>query len=314
MGRELPKINKQYKFVFFTLFLVALIALAAVFLNDKNISVMNPAGTIANKQRDLIVFTTLLGLFVVIPVFVMTFYISWKYRASNKKARYSPEWDHHRVAESVWWGLPLLIILVLSVVTWKSTHELDPYKPLESSVRPVTIQVVALEWKWLFIYPEENIATVNYIRIPEDTPINFEITADAPMNSFWIPQLGGQVYAMSGMKTKLHLMANEQGSYTGSSANLSGQGFASMKFIAESTSDEDYRSWIGEVRGSENYLTLDLYGALAAPSENNEIAYYGGTDETLYDKVIMKYMGTDNSLVNTGHTSEHDKNESGHYR
>lgn len=268
------------------------IVLAAAFLllRGNNFAVLDPKGPIAKEQFDLIIFTSLLSLIIVIPVFVLTFYIAWKYRAGNKKAKYNPEWDHSKTAETIWWLVPLALILVLAVITWITTHKLDPYKPIASDKKPITVQVVALQWKWLFIYPEQNIATVNYLEFPEDTPINFEITADAPMNSFWIPQLGGQVYAMAGMQTKLHLQASEQGEYKGSSANLSGEGFSGMKFIAKATSDAGFESWVNSVRTSSKALTGDEYATLAKPSENNPPAYYSSRDANLYDTVMMKYM------------------------
>ena len=164
----------------------------------------------ALEERNLIITATLLMLLVVVPVIFMTFVFAWKYRASNKSATYTPEWSHSTRIEMVVWLVPLAIIIVLGYVTYKSTHALDPYRPLESDVKPVTIEVVALDWKWLFIYPEQGIATVNKIVFPANTPINFRITSDSVMNSFFIPALGGQIYAMAGMQTKLHLIANRK--------------------------------------------------------------------------------------------------------
>jgi cytochrome o ubiquinol oxidase subunit 2 len=229
-------------------------------------------------------------LIVVIPVFVLTFGIAWKYRASNTKAKYSPDWDHNRTAETIWWLIPTAIIGVLAIITWQSSHDLDPYKALDSARKPVTVQVVALQWKWLFIYPEQGIASVNMLEFPEDTPVNFEITGDAPMNSFWIPQLGGQVYAMAGMTTKLHLMADKPGNYDGSSANLSGQGFAGMRFTAKAVTQADFDAWTTSMRRSPTALTTSEYNNLAKPSENNAVKSYVATEPDLYDRIIMKYM------------------------
>ena len=160
------------------------------------------------------------------------------------KAKHAPDWEHNYIAEYCWWGVPIVIIVILAVTTWKSSHDLNPFKPIESEKKPLAIQVVALHWKWLFIYPEQGIATVNFVQFPEKTPINFEITSDAPMNSFWIPQLGGQIYAMPAMRSKLHLIANEIGSFRGVSANISGKGFAGMTFTAKSSSEEDFDAWV----------------------------------------------------------------------
>lgn len=178
----------------------------------------------------------------------------------------------------------------MGILVWKSSHELDPFKPLESNRKPVRVQVVALQWKWLFIYPEQNIATVNFLQFPEQTPINFEITADAPMNSFWIPELGGQIYAMPGMKTKLHLIANEEGNFRGSSANLSGRGFAGMTFIAKASSQLEFEDWVESIRESSNFLNLREYNRLAEPSENNPVASYVLQKKDLYDWIVKKYM------------------------
>ena len=273
----------------FLLFLGVVLSVAN-YLHTHSIAVLNPQGFIANKERGLIVTITLLMLVVVIPVFALTFAIAWKYRESNTAAPYTPEWDHNRWVEAVWWAVPLVLIAIISLISWRSSHELDPFMPLRSNNPPITIQVVALQWKWLFIYPEQNIATVNFVQFPENTPVNFQITADAPMNSFWIPQLGGQIYAMAGMSTQLHLMADKAGSYRGSSANLSGQGFADMKFIAKSSTGGDFDSWIRSVKHSQNNLTLEGYNKLAQPSQNNPVVTYSSKPSTLYDTILTKYM------------------------
>jgi cytochrome o ubiquinol oxidase subunit 2 len=282
--------KKKLKLLPLALLAVAIVAAAGIILlKGANFAVLNPKGTIAQDQFELLIFTSLLSLIIVVPVFALTIYISIKYRAGNKKATYNPEWDRSRTAEAIWWLVPLALIGVLAVITWTSTHRLDPYKPLASEKRPITIQVVAMEWKWLFIYPEQNIAAVNFVQFPKDTPVNFEITADAPMNSFWIPQLGGQVYAMAGMKTKLHLQASHEGEYRGSSANISGEGFADMTFTAKATSEADFKAWIEQARRSDKTLSQGEYNSLAIPSKRNPPATYAARDETLYDTVIMKY-------------------------
>lgn len=269
----------------------ALVAVAAVwYIGGLKIDVLEPKGIVAFKQYNLLVFTTLLGFIVIIPVFVMAIFIAWRYREGNTKAKYTPNVSTNRLAETIWWGIPIILIAILSVVTWTSTHDLDPHKPLVSSMKPVRIQVVALDWKWLFIYPEQNIATVNYVQFPVNRPVNFEITADAPMNSFWIPQLGGQIYAMQGMTTKLHLNANEIGSYKGLSANISGEGFADMKFTAKATTKADFEAWVIGVKQSDKKLTPATYAALAKKSTDAPVAYYASSTDGLYDTIVMKYM------------------------
>lgn len=303
--------SNKYKIAFFGLLLFGAGSLLALYLVNTNIAVLNPKGIIADKQRDLLIISSLLALFIVVPVFVMTFFIAWRYRETNTKAKYTPDWDRNRAAETVWWGVPIILILALSIITWVSSHDLDPSKPIAANTRPLTVQVVALEWKWLFIYPEQDIATVNYLQFPEKTPVNFEITADAPMNSFWIPQLGGQVYAMAGMTTKLHLMASEPGEFRGSSANLSGGGFAGMKFNAQATTTADFNRWVQGVRQSGNILDQQSYDRLRQASKNNPTLSYTSKDRTLYNTILMKYMtppsndsGTETNSMNHGTTHE----------
>jgi cytochrome o ubiquinol oxidase subunit 2 len=283
-------LKKKLKVAFLVLVSLAVLIQTALFLYTKNMAVLDPKGLIAFKERDLLYITTLLMLTVVVPVLVLTVVICCKYRAGNKKAKYNPDWDNSWVLELVWWGFPCIIVALLSVLTFRSCLDLDPFKPLESNVKPLRIQVVALQWKWLFIYPEQKIASINFVQFPEKTPINFEITADAPMNSFWIPQLGGQIYAMPGMNTKLHLIADEAGSYRGSSSNISGLGFAGMIFTAKATSEAEFNAWVRSTQRSSQALTLDLYDKIALPTEYDPISLYSLKDEALYDAIIMKYM------------------------
>ncbi len=299
MGKHLTK-SVILKFLLVTLYIVMLGSVIAFFVKDHDIAILAPQGTIADQQRSLMFVATLLMLVVVIPVFVLTFWIAWKYRASNTNAKHSPDWDGNRKLELLWWGLPMVIIAILAVITWNSSHALDPYRPLESDKKAVEVQVIALQWKWLFVYPEYGIATVNELRFPEKTPVNFKITADAPMNSFWIPSLGGQVYAMSGMSTKLHLMADKPGVYEGSSANISGEGFAGMRFKATSTTDADFAKWVDEVKRSPYGLNFGEYNKLARPTRNEPPIKYVLLEDDLYDKIIKKYMGPGHS------TKQHD--------
>lgn len=289
MGKSFTK-SVVLKVVLVGLYLAAFGGIVAFIVKDYTIPLLTPQGTIADQQLRLMVIATLLMLIVVIPVFVLTFWIAWKYRASNTKAKHSPTWDGNTKLELLWWGLPLVIIGILSVITFTSSHSLDPYRPLESNKKPVNVQVVALQWKWLFIYPDYGIATVNELRFPEKTPVNFKITADAPMNSFWIPSLGGQVYAMTGMSTKLHLMADKPGTYEGSSANLSGEGFSGMRFKAISQSQADFDTWVKDVKASQYGLNMSEYERLARPTVDEPVINYALLDKGLYDKIIGKFM------------------------
>jgi cytochrome o ubiquinol oxidase subunit 2 len=271
--------------------LVAAVLLAlAGYLHGANIEILNPKGPIAAQEKRLIIFALLLSLIVVIPVFAMTLGFAWRYREGNERAKYSPNLQGNRLAETIWWLVPSALIAVLAVVAWNSSHTLDPYRPLVSNTPAMTIQVVALDWKWLFIYPQAGVATVNYVQIPERTPVNFEITADAPMNSFWIPQLAGQIYAMPGMSTQLHLSADGVGSYRGLSANISGEGFSGMTFVAKSSTKSDFESWLATAQQSSRRLTMSGYNHLAAPSQNNAPATYTLAAANLYSSVIDKYM------------------------
>lgn len=280
----------KHKFAFVILTAIAVFLFAALYPYAHNSAMINPKGLIALRERNIIYLATFLMLIVVIPALVMTFMISLKYRADNKLAKYMPDWNHSVLAETVWWGFPFLIVVFLSIVTWQTSHELDPFKPLENETKPLRIQVVALQWKWLFIYPEQNIATVNFLQFPEKTPLNFEITADAPMNSFWIPQLGGQIYAMPGMQTKLHLIADTVGTFRGSSANLSGTGFAGMTFTAESSTPEAFEKWVESVKQSKEKIDMEHYNELAKPSSYNPVQSFGLADENLFHQIVMKYM------------------------
>lgn len=282
--------------------IVGIVTLSIWYFSQVSVDVLQPQGEVAAKQRDLIVFTLGLSLIVVVPVFTLLFYFAWKYREGNRAARYMPEWDGNKWLEIIWWGIPCVIIGILSVVTWQTSHSLDPYKPLVSDVKPVKVQVVATQWKWLFIYPELGIATTNDLRFPEKTPLNLEITADAPMNSFWIPSLGGQVYAMSGMTTKLHLSANTIGEYKGSSANISGEGYADMAFTARSLSDADFNEWVARVKTTGGALDMGRYEVLAQPSIVKEPGYFALKEDDLYTAIVMKYMMPD-------HTTEHATEE-----
>lgn len=287
--REKKPVRFILVFAFFVL-LIFLLMQGVEILWGGDIAMLFPKGKIAIKERNLLFIVQILMLLIVIPVYFLTFFFSWKYRAHNKKAKYTPEWDDNRLAEYIWWGLPLALVIIVGVLTWVKSHQLDPFKPLDSNKKPMTIQVVALQWKWLFIYPEEKIATVNYFQFPEKVPINFEITADAPMNSFWIPQLGGQIYAMPKMKTKLQLIADEKGEFRGSSANLSGEGFSGMHFIAQASSEEEFQKWVEKMQATSGVLNIEEYNKLALPSKNNPVASYQLKEENLFEYVIMKFM------------------------
>jgi len=261
-----------------------------------NTVLMNPSGDIANQQGRLIVVSTVLMLIIIIPVIALTIFFAWRYRQSNKEATYSPDWDHSTQLELAIWAAPLLIIIALGAITWISTHTLDPYRPLSRldakrqispETKPLVVEVVALDWKWLFIYPEQGIATVNELAAPVDVPISFKITASSVMNSFFIPALAGQIYAMPGMQTKLHAVINKPGEFEGFSANYSGAGFSGIRFKFHGLSNGDFDQWVAKVKaGKEGELTREKYLKLEVPSEREPVRHYASVDSTLYDAIL----------------------------
>ncbi len=253
---------------------------------------LNPKGPIASDERDLLITAVLLMLIIVLPVIVLTCVIAYRYRASNTSAKYDPKF-HSLKLEITWWVLPIIIIAILGTITWISTHKLDPYKPIDSNVKPIKVQVISLQWRWLFIYPEQHIATMNFVEFPVNTPIDFEITSDAPMNSFVIQQLAGQIYSMAGMKTQLHLLASEKGDYRGLSVAFSGDGFSNMFFTAHVVDQAEFNEWVVKTQNVNNPLTLNSYNALALPSEDTKTMFFNVVDDALFDEVIKKYMGPD---------------------
>ncbi|CAM3382909.1 ubiquinol oxidase subunit II [Marinicrinis lubricantis] len=265
-----------------------------------DIMVMDPKGPIGESQKDLIIQTMILCGIILVPVLALAAYIVFRYRDKpNSKATYKPNWSHNNTLEAVWWGIPIVVIIILAVITVRGTYALEPSKPIESEKETLVIQATSLDWKWLFKYPEQDIATVNYVQIPEDVPIRFELTSDAPMNSFWIPQLGGQMYTMSGMAMKLHLQADEQGVYYGSGANFSGEHFADMNFEVHATSQEEFDQWVEEVKATGEPLTMEGYEALAEPG-TSEPQFYSTFPEGLFEKIVTKYT-VDGHGAHSGH-------------
>jgi cytochrome o ubiquinol oxidase subunit 2 len=270
--------------------------------------VMNPSGDIASQQADLIVSSTVLMLLIIVPVIVLTLLFAWRYRETNTEAKYDPDWDHSTRLELVIWGAPLLIIIALGALTWISTHKLDPWRPLsridaqrpiDPKVKPLVVQVVALDWKWLFLYPEQGIATVNELAAPVDRPIQFRITSSTVMNSFYIPALAGQIYAMPGMETKLHAVINRAGVYDGFSANFSGDGFSQMRFKFHGLSDAGFQRWIESHRsGANDELTRAAYLKLEQPSAREPVRRYGRVDPKLFDAVVNRCVDTAKMCMN----------------
>jgi cytochrome o ubiquinol oxidase subunit 2 len=253
---------------------------------------LDPKGPIGADEKSIIILATLLMLIVVIPVIVMAIVFPWRYRASNTRATYSPNWSHSGRIEAVVWLVPCIIIAGLATVTWISSHDLDPYKPISpvhataSNGKPLEVQVVSLDWKWLFIYPTLNIATVNELAFPAGTPVHFDLTSGSVMNSFFIPQLGSQIYTMAGMQTQLSLLANEPGNFLGISANYSGGGFSDMKFRARAMTDADFENWVKTVRASHDTLTPAVYRSLEKPTEKVPVTYYSEVGPNIFHDAL----------------------------
>ena len=274
--------------------LIALLPLAVV-LGGCNFVVLDPTGDIAAQQRDLLVISTLLMLLIILPVMALTAFFAWKYRASNTSAPYTPEWSHSTQMELVIWSAPLLIIICLGALTWMGTHLLDPYRPLDrisadqpvpADTTPLDVEVVALDWKGLFIYPEQGIATVNDLAAPVGRPIRFRITASSVMNAFYVPTLAGMIYAMPSMRTELNAVANSPVDSRGFSANYSGAGFSQMFFRFRALPDADFDSWVAEAKASGDHLTRAAYLELEQPSQNVPVRRFSDIDPTLFDAIL----------------------------
>ncbi|HMN43900.1 MAG TPA: ubiquinol oxidase subunit II [Povalibacter sp.] len=274
--------------------ILALLPLCAV-LAACDMVVLNPSGDIAAQQRDLLVVSTVLMLLIIVPVMALTLFFAWRYRASNREARYEPDWHHSMRLELVIWSAPLLIIICLGAITWLGTHLLDPYRPLDrihagkavpEQAQPLEVQVVALDWKWLFIYPEQGIATVNELAVPVDRPLSLSITASSVMNSLYIPELAGMIYAMPGMETKLHAVLNRHGESEGFSANYSGAGFSGMRFRLRGLDDGEFANWVESARTAQASLTRETYLELEKPSEKEPVRHFAAVDAQLFDAVL----------------------------
>lgn len=276
----------------------ATVSIAALaLLGACNAVVLQPSGDVAAQQRDLLVASTLLMLLIIIPVMVATVIVAWRYRESNKEATYLPDWDHSTGLELLIWSAPLLIIICIGAITWLGSHTLDPYRPLDRidagravdpRVKPLEVDVVAMDWKWLFFYPEYGVATVNQLALPLDRPVEFKITATSMMNSFYIPALAGQIYAMPGMETRLNAVLNKPGTFDGFSANYSGAGFAGMNFKTLGLDDAGFDRWIAGVRGSGLKLTDANYLELEKPSENVKPIAFSGFAPGLYGRILNR--------------------------
>lgn len=287
--------NKNLRWIIFAVFFVLadLFFVLRYVLDGQNVALFNPKGLIAQQQKSLmLVIATILIVVAVLTLFLL-FYTAWRYRESNPRSLYAPNAKQGKVLNLGMWVVPTFVMLVLATIMWSATHRLVPQKSIKSDAKPLRIQVVSMRWKWLFLYPDQNIATVNFVQVPVGTPVQFELTADdAPMSSFWIPNLGGQLYTMTGHVNRLNLMADTPGDYPGSSAEINGAGFSGMKFTARASTLQDFDRFVQSTKVTQMVLSYGEYERILKPSENSSIVMYSSIEPDLYDKVLMKYTGS----------------------
>ena len=253
---------------------------------------LDPKGPIGQAERSVIIAAFLLMLIVVLPVFVMVFWFARRYRASNQKATYRPKWSYSGKIDLAMWLVPLAIVIALGIVSWRATFSLDPFKPIASDVKPIHIEVVSLDWKWLFIYPDYDIAVVNQFVFPAKVPLNFRITSATVLTSFFIPQLGSQIYAMAGRESRLHLMADEPGTYAGHNQQFSGRGYADMHFQAIALSRAQFEAWVQNTRRSPDKLDAVRYAQLAKPSVGHPVIHFSSVAPGLFDRIVSEDLVT----------------------
>jgi cytochrome o ubiquinol oxidase subunit 2 len=251
--------------------------------------VLAPRGPIGAADKATILTSIALMLIVAIPVFVLTAFVVWRYRAS-RRATYTPDWSHSRRLEIVVWVVPAIIVVALGGLVWSTTHRISPYKAIASAAKPLPIDVVALDWRWLFIYPDQHIASVNKLVIPAGVPVSFRITSNTVTSSFFIPRLGSQIYAMPGMRTKLHLLADAPGTYVGRNYQFSGAGYASMHFQTIATTPTDFATWVQHMRGGHQALDPAAWRQLQKPVRGGPVISYSSVQPGLFDRIIDKFM------------------------
>lgn len=277
--------------------LAALPLLASLLTGCSKLVVLNPAGDVAAQQGDLVVIATVLMLLIIVPVIALTLWFAWRYRQGSRHAEtdYAPDWHHSTKLELVIWAAPLVIIIALGAITWITTHKLDPYRPLDriseqkalpEKVKPLEVQVVSLDWKWLFVLPEQGIATVNELAAPVDRPIRFTLTSSTTMNAFYVPDLAGMIYTMPGMQTELNAVINQPGVFRGMSSHYSGAGFSGMHFRFHGLSEQDFEQWVARAKAEGQPLTRQAYLALAKPSERHPVERFSSVEDGLFDRVV----------------------------
>ena len=264
---------------------------------------LDAKGPVAHAQSELFYYVIGVMLVVIVPVFILTPLLVWKYRRANRKSDYRPKWEFSWLLEIIVWGIPALVVVVLGTKVWIDTHRLDPYRALASAQAPLEVQVVGLDWKWLFIYPQQHIATVNQLVFPVDRPLQLKLTSDTVMQSFMIPQLGGQIYAMAGMRTELYLMADQPGHYIAQNTQYNGDGFAKQRFQAQVVSAANFTQWVGQAQATGTPLDAATYKLLAIKSTPSRPIVYAPVEHDLFEKIINKYHpgGSTGHMTNGSH-------------
>jgi cytochrome o ubiquinol oxidase subunit 2 len=248
--------------------------------------VLDPQGPVASAERLILINATAIMLVVVLPVIVLTLAFAWWYHAANARAAYRPDWSYSGRIELVVWSIPTMVVILLGAVAWTGSHLLDPARKLPSDAPPIRIEVVSLDWKWLFIYPDQQVAAVNQLVVPAGAPIELALTSATVMNAFFVPQLGSMIYTMPGMTTRLNLLAERPGDYPGLSAQLSGDGFADMRFVVHAVPASEFESWLARTRGEGPALNADAYSQLARARSNTQVRTYGGVDPNLFERIV----------------------------
>ncbi|TXG77675.1 cytochrome ubiquinol oxidase subunit II [Patescibacteria group bacterium] len=297
------KQQSKNRSVWFALLGLAVLGVVLFVLSrGHNVALLNSQGLVANEQRRLLILSTSIMLGLAIPTLGLLYFFAWKYRDTNPRAAHDPHARPHRAVPAFLWGIPLIVLAILVSIMLPATQRLEPSRQIDSDRELLKIQVVALRWKWLFIYPDQKIATVNYAQIPVDTPVQFELTADeTPMSSFWIPNLAGQLYAMTEHVNRLNVMADTVGDYPGSVAEINGAGFSGMRFTTRVSSQQDFETWVVNVQGSPDQLSFEQYAELLQPSENNPEAFFRDPDPKLFGTILSKYVGSNDESAKHDH-------------
>src|SRR5467141_942353 len=282
---------------------LAVVLISAATRGGCSEGVLDPKGPIAAAERQILSNSLGIMLAIVIPTILATLGVAWWFRSSNKRARYLPNFDYSGRLEMLVWSIPAMTVLLVGGVAWVGSHDLDPRKLMSATAKPIKVQVISLDWKWLFIYPDQGIATVNQLTIPVGTPVSFELTSSGVMNSFFVPQLGSQIYAMAGMVTRLQLQADHPGSYRGMSAQYSGEGFADMTFNVDAVAPEKFSEWVDAARNVGVELNVTTYAELAKPSASVTPFTYRSVAPGLFDRIMVSEMQSDDAMCRRYPTS-----------